>query len=117
MTEHCAFVLQNGDSPLHIASAMGRRKLVRILLESPLIDLQLKNQQNETALEIGTRKNHQEIVAMIRHPPTVKKTEAMVSVKAEINMTHESEESKHHHKKVIAILFLAKFFVQFSHQQ
>ena len=38
---------QNGDSPLHIAAAMGRRKLVRILLESPLIDMELKNQQNE----------------------------------------------------------------------
>lgn len=94
---------------------MGRRKLVRILLESPAIDLELKNQQNETALEIGTRKNHQEIVAMIRHPPTVKKTE--VSVKAEINMTHESEESKHHHKKVIALsswprlVFLSNFHI------
>ena len=46
----CIFFIiffQNGDSPLHIAAAMGRRKLVRILLESPLIDMELKNQQNE----------------------------------------------------------------------
>ena len=41
------YFFQNGDSPLHIAAAMGRRKLVRILLESPLIDMELKNQQNE----------------------------------------------------------------------
>ena len=60
-------------------------------------------------LPIATRKNHQEIVAMIRHPPPVKKpTEqnrtgenGTVNVKAEINITHDSEESKHHHKKVI----------------
>ena len=32
---------------------MGRRKLVRILLESPQIDIDLKNQQNEAALDIG----------------------------------------------------------------
>ena len=46
---------------------------------------------------------------MIRHPPPVKKpTEqnrtgenGTVNVKAEINITHDSEESKHHHKKVI----------------
>ena len=81
---------------------MGRRKLVRILLESPQIDMELKNQQNEAALDIATRKNHQEIVAMIRHPPPVKKTGENV-VKAEINITHDSTEeiSKHHHKKVI----------------
>ena len=42
-----SYFFQNGDSPLHIAAAMGRRKLVRILLESPLIDMELKNQQNE----------------------------------------------------------------------
>ena len=87
---------------------MGRRKLVRILLESPQIEIDLKNQQNEAALDIATRKKHQEIVAMIRHPPAVKKpTEqnqgenGTVNVKAEINITHDSEESKHHHKKVI----------------
>ena len=46
---------------------------------------------------------------MIRHPPPVKKpTEqnrngenGTLNVKAEINITHDSEESKHHHKKVI----------------
>ena len=53
------------------------------------------------ALDIATRKNHQEIVAMIRHPPPVKKTENSAVVKAEINITHDSEESKHQHKKVI----------------
>ena len=29
-----AFFLQNGDTALHIAAAMGRRKLTRVLLES-----------------------------------------------------------------------------------
>ena len=82
---------------------MGRRKLVRILLESPHIDAELKNQQNETAGNIGERKNHEEIVAMIRHPPPVKKTEI---VKAEINIKHDTlsggeQETKHQHKKVI----------------
>ena len=84
---------------------MGRRKLVRILLESPQIDMELKNQQNEAALDIATRKNHQEIVAMIRHPPPVKKTGTENVVKAEINITHDvsTEEisKQHHHKKVI----------------
>ena len=29
-----ATILQNGDTALHIAAAMGRRKLTRVLLES-----------------------------------------------------------------------------------
>ena len=52
-------------------------------------------------MDIATRKNHQEIVAMIRQPPAVKKTENSALVKAEINITHDSEESKHQQKKVI----------------
>ena len=67
-------LLQNGDTPLHIAAAMGRRKLVRILLESPLLDLNIPNQQQEKAVDIATRKNHDEVVTMLRHPPQVKKT-------------------------------------------
>ena len=54
----CA-LLQNGDSPLHIAAAMGRKKLTKIILESAP-DLALLNQQKETALEIAKRKGHQD---------------------------------------------------------
>ena len=31
---HLSFSFQNGDTALHIAAAMGRRKLTRVLLES-----------------------------------------------------------------------------------
>ena len=97
--------MQNGDSPLHIAAAMGRRKLVKILLESPLLEAELTNQQNETALNIAERKNHQEIATMIRHPPPVIKNNPenneniSTETKAEINVTIDSEESKHHFNK------------------
>ena len=88
-------LLQNGDTPLHIAAAMGRRKLVRILLESPLLDLNILNQQQEKAVDIATRKNHEEVVTMLRHPPQVKKTTTTEVIKAEINnVTHDSEDSK-----------------------
>ena len=56
---------QNGDSPLHIASAMGRRKLARILLESGP-DLRMRNQQGETSVDIAERKGHREIAELIR---------------------------------------------------
>ena len=96
--------MQNGDSPLHIAAAMGRRKLVKILLESPLLEAELTNQQNETALNIAERKNHQEIATMIRHPPPVIKNNPDNNeneTKAEINVTIDSEESKHFIKKCL----------------
>jgi len=57
--------LQNGDTPLHIASAMGRRKLARILLESAP-DLDALNQQAETSLRIAERKGHAEIMEIIK---------------------------------------------------
>ena len=83
---------------------MGRRKLVKILLESPLLEAELTNQQNETALNIAERKNHQEIATMIRHPPPVIKNNPDNNeneTKAEINVTIDSEESKHFIKKCL----------------
>ena len=88
-------LLQNGDTPLHIAAAMGRRKLVRILLESPLLDLNIPNQQQEKAVDIATRKNHGEVVTMLKNPPQLKNTTTAEVIKAEINnITHDSEDSK-----------------------
>ena len=60
--------------------------------ESPILDLDINNQQQEKAIDIATRKNHEEVVSMLKHPPQVKKTEV---IKAEINnITHDSEDSK-----------------------
>ena len=50
---------------MHIASAMGRRKLTKILLESNP-DLSIRNQQKETPEEIARRKEHTEIVHILR---------------------------------------------------
>ena len=46
------FMFQNGDTALHIAAAMGRRKLTKILIESGC-DIQAKNKQGETSLDIS----------------------------------------------------------------
>ena len=59
---------QNGDTPLHIAAAMGRRKLVRIILESSP-DTKILNQQKESSIDIAGRKSHQDIQEIIRNPP------------------------------------------------
>ena len=62
---------QNGDTALHIASAMGRKKLVRILLEcssQPDEACQAVNLQRETALDIANRKDYREIAEILRHP-------------------------------------------------
>lgn len=48
---------RNGDTPLHIACGMGRRKLTRILLEAQQPPpLEIRNLQNETPFEIVKRK-------------------------------------------------------------
>lgn len=49
---------------MHIAAAMGRRKLTRILLEAGC-DRSLRNKQGETAKDIARRKNHAEILEII----------------------------------------------------
>ncbi|XP_055838959.1 uncharacterized protein LOC129906980 isoform X2 [Episyrphus balteatus] len=57
----------NGDTPLHIACAMGRRKLTRILLEAGS-NTTLQNSQHETARDISTRKNYNEIIQILDNP-------------------------------------------------
>ena len=61
-------LFQNGDTPLHIAAAMGRKKLVRIILESSP-DSSIGNQQKETAADIAARKGHEEVVHVLKNPP------------------------------------------------
>ena len=46
---------QNGDTSLHIAAAMGRRKLTRLLVECGT-DPEVRNKQGETAGEIAVRR-------------------------------------------------------------
>lgn len=47
---------------------MGRRKLVRIILESAP-DTKILNQQKESSIDIACRKNHLDIAEIIRNPP------------------------------------------------
>ena len=61
---------QNGDTALHIAAAMGRRKLTKILLESGC-DKDSKNKQSETSLDISRRKNLVDIMVILQNPPPI----------------------------------------------
>ena len=83
---------QNGDTALHIAAAMGRRKLTRILLSAGT-SLHIKNkvssiihqrlvvlfiifcvyflQQGEYAVDIAIRKDFHEIVTFLQKPPPI----------------------------------------------
>ena len=47
---------------------MGRRKLVRIILESNP-DCAIVNQQKETAKDIAARKGHDDVVEVLTNPP------------------------------------------------
>lgn len=58
----------NGDTALHIACAMGRRKLTRILIEGGETTLDIKNGQEETPMDIAVRKEHNEIVEILKNP-------------------------------------------------
>ena len=62
--------MQNGDTTLHISAAMGRRKLTRVLLESGC-DREMKNKQNETAMEIAKRKSLAEIIQILNSTPSI----------------------------------------------
>lgn len=64
------FNLQNGDSPLHIASAMGRKKLTKILLASGS-RTSSRNHQNETPHDISIRKGYAEITELFKNPPPI----------------------------------------------
>ena len=57
-------LFQNGDTALHIAAAMGRKKLTRILVEGGT-DTNIRNKQNETALDIAVRKKLSDVVTIL----------------------------------------------------
>lgn len=88
---------KNGDTALHIAAAMGRRKLTRILLEADC-DKNIRNKQNESAREIALRKDLNEILEILddhvlkkeRKVKTKKRSKSKVRFDAEKNagVTH-----------------------------
>jgi hypothetical protein len=53
----------NHDTPLHLAAAMGRRKLTKLLVEAGA--MQFRNNQNETPRDIAKRKSLHEILEII----------------------------------------------------
>ncbi|PAA64990.1 hypothetical protein BOX15_Mlig019347g2 [Macrostomum lignano] len=55
---------RNGDSALHVACALRRRKIIRMLLDSSA-DLQLRNRQNETAIDVASRKGFDDVLDML----------------------------------------------------
>ncbi|XP_069188479.1 LOW QUALITY PROTEIN: uncharacterized protein [Procambarus clarkii] len=76
---------KNGDTALHIAAAMGRRKLTKILLESGA-DQTVKNKQNEAPGDIARRKEFDQILEILRNPPPV--------VSPEERLRREQEQKK-----------------------
>ncbi|OXA53872.1 Ankyrin repeat domain-containing protein 6 [Folsomia candida] len=60
----------NGDTILHIACAQNRKKLTKLLLASGC-RTNLRNNQNETALDISNRKGFTEISELLKHPPPI----------------------------------------------
>lgn len=62
----------NYDTALHIACAMGRRKLTRILYEvCGTSALSLQNAQNETPRDIALRKSLKPIIEILNSPPVL----------------------------------------------
>lgn len=57
-------VNKNGDTALHIAAAMGKRKLVRVLAEAG-VNTEARNNQGDTARDIAFRKPKQQCLATV----------------------------------------------------
>lgn len=70
----------NYDTPMHIACAMGRRKLTRILFEvCGMNSLLVRNAQGETPRDIAFRKNLKPIIEILNLPPNLRTTTASTS--------------------------------------
>ena len=70
--------MQNGDTALHIAAAMGRKKLTKILVESET-DINIRNKQSETACDIALRKNLSDIVHILRSTVIERPLQSIIS--------------------------------------
>lgn len=84
---------KNGDTALHIAAAMGRRKLTRILLEAGC-DKSLRNQQGETARDIATRKGLTEIISILNTPVAKQSKKKEKRDKSKERVIDEPDEAK-----------------------
>ena len=60
--------VQNGDTALHIAAALKRRKIAKVMVESTS-NFSIRNKQNETAVDVARRKEHPEIIVIITAKP------------------------------------------------
>merc|ERR1719431_327099 len=69
---------KNGDTALHIAAAMGRKKLTKILVESGT-DINIRNKQSETACDIAVRKNLSDIVSILRSTVIERPLQSIIS--------------------------------------
>lgn len=54
----------NGNTALHVASALGNFEVVNLLLQNN-VDITIKNLNGETALDLAVENSHQEIVEML----------------------------------------------------
>ena len=86
-------IFQNGDTALHIAAAMGRRKLTRVLLESGC-DRDMRNKQNERALDIAQRKNLVDIVQILTSPPP-----SSLNINPSENYEQKVQQQQQHHQQ------------------
>lgn len=87
----------NGDTALHIACAMGRRKLTRILLQADSsTSLKMKNAQSETARDIAVRKKLTEIIEILDSPPPpVQAGPADERERSSSSSRHNKKDDKH----------------------
>lgn len=85
--------MKNGDTALHIAAAMGRRKLTRILLEAGC-DRTLRNKQSETAKDIARRKNLNEILEIINKYRSKSRSRTKTSTVDEIDNSKQIPDKK-----------------------
>lgn len=89
---------RNGDTALHIAAAMGRRKLTRILLEAGC-DKAVRNCQGETARDIAARKGLDEIVQILNTPVAKQKKKREKSRERTIDEPDTSKKDRSKKKK------------------
>lgn len=87
----------NGDTSLHIACAMGRRKLTRILLESGS-EKNITNAQGETARDIAIRKKMKEIICILDKVSLVQSPQDPSSSSKEV-MKHKDNKKRKSSRK------------------
>lgn len=60
---------ENGVTPLHMATQLGRVEMVKLLLSHPTIDINVVDENGDAPVHVATQQNHKSVLELLLDDP------------------------------------------------